>query len=91
MKLIEKHEAWMEKGRMDKDNLLSNLPDKYKESFKLFIPSTNWRDYESPFEAFLSGLIWYVENNSKKKWGLFEYTPLRQTIVLLICAMHDEL
>lgn len=94
MKLIEKHEAWMKKGRLSYEGLCYSVNDKTPGAYwrtlcELFLPSQE--DIRELASGGYSTLYW----GSGLKAGDAEvstaYTPLRQTIVLLICAMHDEL
>lgn len=83
MRLVDKHKKWMETGRLDRPGLCSCLMDQelYMNKLTLFEPNL---DYIPPFWAYGAGKP-HVFNL------MLEYTPLRQTIVLLICAMHNEL
>ena len=91
MKLIDKHYEWVEKGEMDDVGLCGSIPDGYFSILEMFKPTT---------EAFE---ILFDDNESINFWGSglthadslddrrHKYTPLRQNIVLLICAMEGEL
>jgi len=90
MKLIDLHKEWMEKGEMPSAKngygLCGLMPDKYKyKSFQLFVPlkSIYWK---------FPKMYWaHSEKPPRDSRAWKEYTPLRQTIVLLICAMNNEL
>ena len=90
MKLINKHNKWCEKGKMNSSGLCDELiGTKYESAFMLFVPNKLERDMLE-----ISGLSigWWgsgvIHNNGSR---YFTYTEMRQNIVLLICAMHDEL
>jgi hypothetical protein len=93
MKLINLYKEWMKKGVMPDNGLCSSLKDtKYYKDIDIFIPFCEdkiiltyekkptfyWGNGEPYKEFFLSEI------------GI-KFTPLRQTIVLLICAMHNEI
>lgn len=88
MKLIDLHKEWMEKGNLNGHGGLCNalMRTDYSKHLTIFNPTkkelvTHANDGYSA--------VWWGEKESDIRWGA--YTPLRQTIVLLICAMNDEL
>lgn len=82
-KLIDLYKEWMETGRMDDAGLCQISMNTY---------------WEETFDEYFFN---HIPKNSKDYWGSglrinhkneqFTFTPLRQTIVLLICAIHNEL
>lgn len=78
-KLIDLHKEWCETGKLPKGGLCNSLPWEYIKAFSLF-------DYDQPYGEFW-GCPEYEYGDSRRE---FEYTPTRQTIVLLICAMNNE-
>lgn len=90
MKLINKHKRWCEKGRMSSSGLCMELIDtKYESALELFKPNQFERDMLKISE--LSTGWWGSGVLHKNGSQYFTYTEMRQNIVLLICAMHDEL
>ncbi len=91
MKLIEKHKRWMDKGELDKNGLCNSLNGtKYQYYLDLLSPIF----INEPMGG--DEIYWGYEGPGVKiSCELYDlqhkYTPLRQTIVLLICAMHNEL
>jgi len=89
MKLIDLYKEWMETGKLPDWGLCNSIPKEYWETLDLFEPS---QDEESQLDY--EGLSWNYwasglpTNHKDEKYG---FTPLRQTIVLLICAMKDEI
>lgn len=93
MKLIDLYKEWMRKGKIT-DRLdavgsggLCNAVPKYcRHTFYSFYP-----------EEETHGTFWaYPMTFSQQQKRTFEHmayklTPLRQTIILLICAMNNEL
>ncbi len=88
-KLIEHYKEWLEEGQLPKHGLCKSVPNEYKDSLCLFMP-TDAEINELSYHG-MSGLYW------GSGLGLFDMnkynavTPLRETIILLICAMHDEI
>jgi len=90
-KLIDLYKEWMETEDLSGDGLCSSLPKHYLESFEHFSPSQ--QEIHELGNQMFSTLYWgsglkcydHIDLRARK------FTPLRQTIVLLICAMHDEL
>lgn len=88
-KLIELHKQWGKKGGLPATGLCGSIPSKYENTFELLNPTKD--DYGKLANKRFS-LNWWgsgLNRDDKKKY--YTYTPLRQTIVLLICAMHDEI
>lgn len=89
MKLIELYRIWMTTGHLPKLGLCNSIPIEYRKTFYLLAPLHDDK----------VGLL--IDSGSQTYWGsglpcdhkLEEtgFTPLRQTIVLLICAIHNEL
>lgn len=91
-RLIDLHWEWMEKGTLNKSGLCDELSNtKYEETLYIFEPSIiEEREllFEGEFNTFWgSGLDYDAEYNSSHPI----YTPRRQSIVLLICAIHGEI
>jgi hypothetical protein len=90
-KLIDHYKEWVEKERLPKTGLCNSIPRKYSKSLGLFAPTLNDEinlaklDLSCTFWG--SGLSVFDEHFDK----CHELTPLRETIILLICAMHDEI
>jgi hypothetical protein len=94
-KLIDLHKEWMETGfigtPMPWDGGLCNLlPPKYKSDLDLLK-----RTDEDRQQASKEGLDFVFWASGLPKKTVYEelaysYTPLRQTIVLLIAIMHNE-
>ena len=90
MKLKQEYENWMETGELPENGLCKCLSGtKYKSTLDLFKPSRKEKfelvAIEFSYGYWGSGLA-YSDNDKYAK-----FTPLRQTIVLLILAIHDEL
>lgn len=95
-KLIDHYKEWMETGSLGHTGLCcvfeqrrKGILSEYESTFDLFRPdhedyfNLNREDLATTFWG--SGVSLYDDNR------LFTFTPLRQTIVLLMCAMNDEL
>lgn len=90
MKLKQKYEKWMETGRLPKDGLCNCLMrTEYQNTLGLFRPSL--KDKFELSEEGISRGYWGSGLAYTDKGKFYSFTPLRQTIVLLILAMHDEL
>lgn len=90
MKLIKLHEEWSEKGKLPNIGLCSSTPSKYRNTLGLLKPTMD--DFKQLDKNGLCTNFWGSGLNAYDFWDKFvAYTPLRQTIVLLICAMHDEI
>lgn len=88
MKLIDLHKKWCRNGSLNGSSGLCHalMHTDYDDHLQLFIPTGEElaiHEHEGYNTA------WWGEKEGDKRWGA--YTPLRQTIVLLICAMNDEL
>ena len=91
--LLAFHNECLKTGRMTRDGLCECIPLEYQETLNLFKPD------EIGFNA-KYGNYWgsditfdeYNDYNSLHKASRYGgYGILRQTIVLMICAMHNEL
>lgn len=82
MKLIDLYKQWMETGKLPEDGLCNCIPQKYSKEFNLCKPESSpymyWANIDTPTQ------------NNYDDWHN-GFNPIRQTIVLLICAMCDEL
>ena len=88
-KLIDLHKEWMEVGEIpeneDGDGLCALIPFEFRDDFNLFKP----KNY---FELSFPKTYWaHSARPPRDSRAWKEYTTLRQTIVLLICAMNNEL
>lgn len=86
---LPKYEEWMKTGRMAEWGLCDSLTDKAHQPFL---------DIISPTRGELDELV--KENCASIYWGagipregsmLYQFTPLRQTLVLLMAALNNEL
>jgi hypothetical protein len=80
------YKEWMEKGSIPGIGLCGSLDKEGRELLKNFVPTDLMEaDYSS----------WYWGSGLKYSDDVIEqmysFTPLRQTIVLLMAAMNDEL
>jgi hypothetical protein len=85
MKLFDLYKEWMETGTLGEPSnfdggLCNAVPEEYQADLKLFVPD----DWHEVFWA-------YELKRYEYKRRAYDFTPLRQTIVLLICAMKDEI
>jgi hypothetical protein len=91
MKLIYKHYEWAEKGEMEGAGLCCSMPNEYRYILELFKPTKEEYilliDNGNSMSFWASGLNYNADFDDIA----FKYTPLRQNIVLLICAMEGEL
>ena len=88
-KLIDHYKEWLEKGELPKFGLCHSVPNEYKKSLLLFEPTLY--ELNEAIDCGMSGLYWasgLTIFDPNKRQAL---TPLRETIILLICAMHDEI
>lgn len=84
MKLIDLYKKWMKAGKLPDSGLCFSVPEQYSEYLKLFHPTNEEKtEHKTPF------LYWASEGDGG--YSYFDFNPTRQTIVLLICAMCDEL
>jgi hypothetical protein len=88
MKLIELYKKWMKTGLLPHWGLCKSLPYKYKKLFELVSPTEEDKSRYNLLNYW--GCDKTIENVSETELT-DSFTPLRQTIVLFICAMHDEL
>lgn len=95
-KLVELHYEWMEKGVMSGykwagGGLCEHLAKKYSYELDLFEPVD--KEIRQLAKEGLCTCFWAsgLEEDTKYRILATEYTLLRQTIVLLICAMCGEL
>jgi hypothetical protein len=91
MKLIDLYHEWMETGKikehpksMGAGGLCNAVPPKYLKTLELLEPddddyTTFWGNENYAYGADVASDIEY------------QFTPRRQTIVLLICAIHGEI
>ena len=88
-KLIDHYKEWDKKGELPKNGICFSIPDEYEGSLLLFEPT---RDELIQLSSL--GMSWCYWGSGL---GMFDLnkgkalTPLRETIILLICAMHDEI
>jgi len=86
-KLIDLHKEWMEVGKFNdrhsdggNGGLCNAVPVKYIDDLKKFEPNNDsayWASTKSENDISLT--------------AIYGYNQLRQTIVLLICAMNNEI
>jgi hypothetical protein len=88
-KLIDHYKEWLEKGELPVHGLCLSVPNEYKESLYLFVPTDD--ELNELVELGISGLYWASGLGMFDPNKLDALTPLRETIILLICAMHDEI
>lgn len=86
MKLIDLHKKWCGRMGLVNGGLCASIPKEYKNQFSLIRP-THKEKHQSLIEDGHGIIFW----GKKIDQGVRAYTPLRQTIVLLICAMNNEL
>ena len=90
MKLIDRHWEWMKAGELDDCGLCAELFDtKYIKTLELFDPTE--QEYEKLEKDDESEIYWGSGLKFHSITRHIEYTPRRQSIVLLICAMHNEI
>ena len=90
MKLKQKYEKWMETGKLPTYGLCNSLMGtEYQNTLELFIPSS--RDSAELYINSLDLTYWASGLAYNDNGNFYTFTPLRQTIVLLILAMHNEL
>lgn len=84
MKLIDLYKEWMEEGNLPKYGLCNSVPEAY---------GNNLRDFKPPIlRDTLNDRYWGCGDGHTDLFEIaYRFTPLRQTIVLLICAMNNEL
>ena len=91
MTLINEYKKWIGTGILPYTGLCFTLKGTiYFQTLEMFRP--NLKEQEELYKENKSMLFWgNGENYNDVKSLDLDFTPLRQTIVLLICAMHDEL
>lgn len=90
MNLIEEYENWMETKELPDNGLCGCLKGtEYRDTLRLFIPSS--KDFTELFRNSLDLAYWGSSLAYNDNGRFYSFTPLRQTIVLLILAIHDEL
>jgi hypothetical protein len=90
-KLIEHYQEWAEEGRLPSPGLCSSIDENYEKTLGLFEPTK--KDIKELKKSGYTFNFWgyngsFYDRSFLKYYGL---TPLRETIILLICAMHDEI
>jgi hypothetical protein len=90
-KLVEHYKEWIESRKISDDGLCNAIPAGYFIDLMLFRPTED--DLKLLIDSEISSLYWAsgvsrTASDNKKRFAL---TPLRETIILLICAMHDEI
>ena len=89
MKLIDLHKRWAKKGRLPDYGLCHtfyNIPKEYAPLFDLFRPTGEER---MALELEGKTSLYWASGSEERLYK--KYVPMRQTIVLLICAMNNEL
>lgn len=95
-KLIDLYKEWMETGYMGEPQrsgggLCNSIPEEYDASFLLIRPESS--DRRQLEEEKVDHIFWAsnLPKRTKYKELAFSMTELRQTLILLICAIHNEL
>ncbi len=102
-RLIDYHNEWMKSGLLNQSGssfgLCHTIDRQYRESLSLFTP--NKQEIEELYESEIVDtteidFAYWAEDCKPEKFPKGEtngniYGPTRQAIVLLICAMHNEL
>jgi hypothetical protein len=91
-KLITNFKKWSTEGEIPEEGLCTTLRyTPYKETLEQFVPTREDVDTlhkeDKPFIYWAYGIKFSDEETKERRQGL---TPLRQTILALICAIHDE-
>lgn len=86
-KLIGLYKEWIRTGKIVDSGLCFCVPTKYEEYLDLFEPTREDREnHKPPF------LYWASDSDKLNDVShYYDFNEFRQTIVLLICAMCDEL
>jgi hypothetical protein len=86
-KLIDLYKEWVETGKLkDRDDSLGNgglcnaLPKKYRDTLELFVPMNT--------DTYDGGLFWAADSFRSR---VYKFGKIRQTIVLFICAIRNEI
>ena len=95
-KLIDLHFEWMETGTMGKPynaggGLCYLIPVEYDHYFELLKPITTELATLEENESTIFWASGLQESYSEYSKLAYLYTPRRQSIVLLICAMYGEI
>lgn len=88
-KLLKLHKKWLELGEMPSIGLCCSLPKEYEKTFKFLHPTFN--DSVLLSKEGMSYVYCGCEIKDAKcitKW--FSYTPLRQSLVLLLAEMIED-
>ena len=80
MKLIGHYKKWMKSEKMPHFGLCRSVPHQYYETLELFKP---YREKRAFWAA--EG----IETSTPKEYSHFN--DIRKTIVLFICAIHNEI
>jgi hypothetical protein len=88
-KLIDNYKEWVEDGGLPDYGLCNSVPSEYRESLLLFVPTDDESD--ELVKLGISRHYWASGLGVLDPNKLDTLTPLRETIILLICAMHDEI
>jgi hypothetical protein len=83
---LKLHKEWMKAGRMPEGGLCSSIQFHSDMSFHVlgdFRP-----EYQEPNAEDINPTFWASGSNEA---SLYEYTPLRQTIMLFCAAINNEL
>lgn len=91
MKLIDLHKEWCETGNLPNEGLCCSVPA-LRSLIDDFAPEEFVRHSWNRTPEELRKSYWgYGGSSNDRNKILFEYTPLRQTIVLFIAAMKNEI
>lgn len=94
MKLIDLYKSWLMQGIITRNGLCNSLPSRYKRQLMKFYPTADeWKNFNHFYNRPQGywGHNGEVDLMSDRARTSKEFSPLRQTIVLLICAMNNEL
>lgn len=83
-KLIDLYKEWMETGTLPGDGLCNSVPKEYKSDLRKLEPECYYTFWAYP-------LTDQQQLDHSYYDMAYSFTPLRQTIVLFICAMNNEL
>lgn len=93
---LDLYNEWMKTSRISHEGLCNSLPAKLRmmKGWKLILPSDEER-FQLKEEG-KSQLFWGYEEcwmsiNFTRDKKYYEFTPLRQTIILLCAALNNEL
>lgn len=89
-KLIDLYKDWMRVGTLPDQGLCNSIPKKYSKNIKMFQPEEDY--LEKLIDKSVSKYLYWGSGSIKSDKDLkYGFTPLRQTIVLFICAMNNEI